>query len=73
MGRFGVTEILLILGVALLLFGGTRIASIGKGLGDGIKNFKKGLKEDDEEPKRLEGTEGAVAAETEKRETVPKT
>ena len=55
MGRFGITEILLILGVALLLFGGTRIASIGKGLGDGIKNFKKGLKEDEDEPKRLEG------------------
>ena len=71
MGRFGITEILLILGVALLLFGGTRIASIGKGLGDGIKNFKKGLKEDEDEPKRLEGSEPAVATD-EKRETVAK-
>ena len=71
MGRFGITEILLILGVALLLFGGTRIASIGKGLGDGIKNFKKGLKEDEEDPKRL--AEGdAVSGEAEKRETVAK-
>lgn len=50
MGRLGLTEILLILGVALLLFGGARIAGIGKGLGDGIKNFKKGLR-DDEPPK----------------------
>jgi sec-independent protein translocase protein TatA len=73
MGRFGITEILLILGVALLLFGGTRIASIGKGLGDGIKNFKKGLKDDDEdEPKRLEGAEGTPVAADDKRETVPK-
>lgn len=76
MGRIGITEILLILGVALLLFGGTRIASIGKGLGDGIKNFKKGLKDEDEEPKRLEGAEaglpGAGVAEVEKRETVAK-
>lgn len=71
MGRFGITEILLILGVALLLFGGTRIASIGKGLGDGIKNFKKGLKEDEDEPKRLEG-EGAAVAADDKRETVAK-
>jgi len=71
MGRFGITEILLILGVALLLFGGTRIASIGKGLGDGIKNFKKGLKEDEDEPKRLEGADAAVAAD-DKRETVAK-
>ncbi len=71
MGRIGITEILLILGVALLLFGGTRIASIGKGLGDGIKNFKKGLKEEDEDPKRLEGADAPVPAE-EKRETVAK-
>lgn len=71
MGRIGVMEILLILGVALLLFGGTRIASIGKGLGDGIKNFKKGMKEEDEEPKRLEGADAPIAAE-EKRETVAK-
>jgi sec-independent protein translocase protein TatA len=43
-------EILLILGVALLLFGAGRIADIGKGLGEGIRNFKKGIK-DDEPPK----------------------
>jgi sec-independent protein translocase protein TatA len=61
MGRFGITEILLILGVALLLFGGTRVANIGKGLGEGIKNFKKGLKEEDEDPKQLgEKTESVV-------------
>jgi sec-independent protein translocase protein TatA len=44
-------EILLILAVALLLFGAGRIADIGKGLGEGIRNFKKGLKED--EPPKL--------------------
>ncbi len=45
MGNIGVTEILLIALVALLLFGAGRIADIGKGLGQGIKNFKQGLKE----------------------------
>jgi sec-independent protein translocase protein TatA len=45
MGNIGVTEILLIALVALLLFGAGRIADIGKGLGQGIKNFKVGLKE----------------------------
>lgn len=45
MGRLGPTEILLIIGVALLLFGGGRIAEIGKGLGEGIRNFKKGITE----------------------------
>lgn len=43
----GTTEILLLCGLALLLFGGAKIAEIGKGLGDGIRHFKKGLREDD--------------------------
>lgn len=45
MGRFGGLEIVLIAVVALLLFGGSKIADLGKGLGEGIKNFKKGLKD----------------------------
>jgi sec-independent protein translocase protein TatA len=45
MGNIGVTDILLIALVALLLFGAGRIADIGKGLGQGIKNFKQGIKE----------------------------
>jgi len=48
MGNIGVTEILLIALVALLLFGAGRIADIGKGMGQGIKNFKQGLKEANE-------------------------
>ncbi|MCA9622569.1 MAG: twin-arginine translocase TatA/TatE family subunit [Myxococcales bacterium] len=55
--RPGLTEILIILGIALLLFGAGRLADIGKGLGEGIRNFKKGLKdEDDDETDQL--TEG---------------
>jgi sec-independent protein translocase protein TatA len=45
--RPGLTEILIILGIALLLFGAGRLADIGKGLGEGIRNFKKGIKEGD--------------------------
>jgi sec-independent protein translocase protein TatA len=48
MGNIGATEILLIALVALLLFGAGRIADIGKGLGEGIRNFKQGLKDEDE-------------------------
>lgn len=58
--RPGLTEILIILGIALLLFGAGRLADIGKGLGEGIRNFKKGLKddeEDDEEEALPEGKE----------------
>lgn len=64
MGRFGITEILILLGIALLLFGGSRIANIGKGLGEGIKNFKKGIKEGDDEPAKL--TEGETAEKLER-------
>jgi sec-independent protein translocase protein TatA len=35
--------------IALLLFGAGRIATLGKGLGEGIRNFKRGLKEADVE------------------------
>ena len=47
--RPGITEILLILGIALLLFGAGRLADIGRGLGEGIRNFKRGLKEDEKD------------------------
>ena len=48
MGSIGFPEILVIAVVAILLFGAGRIADIGKGLGQGIKNFKQGLKEAEE-------------------------
>jgi sec-independent protein translocase protein TatA len=50
MGRIGPTELLLIAFLALLLFGAGRLSDIGKGLGEGIKNFKKGLKDEDAPP-----------------------
>jgi sec-independent protein translocase protein TatA len=53
MGSVGPGELLIIALIALLLFGAGRIADIGKGLGQGIKNFKQGLKDEDE-PKKLE-------------------
>ncbi len=67
MGRLGFGEILIIALVALLLFGASRISDIGKGLGEGIKNFKKGLRdgdEDDDAPKQLPkaGEEGEKKA-----------
>ena len=34
----------------MLLFGSSRVSEMGKGLGEGIRNFKKGLREEDEEP-----------------------
>ena len=45
MGSVGPGELLLIAFVALLVFGAGRVADIGKGLGQGIRNFKEGLRD----------------------------
>jgi len=44
MGKFGAMEIILILAVVLLLFGGKKIPELMKGLGKGIKEFKDASK-----------------------------
>jgi sec-independent protein translocase protein TatA len=54
MGKFGVTEILVILAVVLLLFGGKKIPELMKGLGSGIKEFKNAAKEESSTDKKDE-------------------
>jgi len=51
MGNFGITEIILILLVVVLLFGGRKIPELMKGIGQGMKEFKKASRVDDEEDK----------------------
>ena len=54
-GSLGIWEILLILLIVALLFGGRKLPELGKGLGQGIKNFKnalKGLNPDEEDSKK---------------------
>ena len=51
MGSIGPTEIVIVLLVVLLLFGAGRIADVGKGFGQAIKNFKQGIREADDEPR----------------------
>ena len=46
MGNFGATEIILILLVVVLLFGGKKIPELMKGIGQGMKEFKKASKYD---------------------------
>jgi sec-independent protein translocase protein TatA len=57
MGNIGPAQLLIIALILLLIFGAGRIAEIGKGLGSGIKNFKKGLLDDDEPEKLTSGSE----------------
>ena len=48
-GKIGVVEILFIVAIALLIFGPSKFASLGKSLGEGIRNFKSSVKEDDKD------------------------
>jgi len=43
-------HILLIVGIALLVFGPSKFAALGKGLGEGIRNFKSSVKEGNDTP-----------------------
>jgi sec-independent protein translocase protein TatA len=47
MAGLGVTELLVILGIAILLFGGSKLPKLGQALGESIANFKKGVKDAD--------------------------
>lgn len=58
MGKIGFTEILLILLVVVLLFGGRKIPELMKGIGQGMKEFKKASAYDpDEEKKKSDSKE----------------
>jgi sec-independent protein translocase protein TatA len=46
----GLPELVVILAVAVLLFGGKKIPEVAKGLGEGIRNFKDALKGEEEKP-----------------------
>ncbi len=73
MGMPGGTELLIIFGIIVLLFGAKKIPDLAKGLGKGIKNFKSEMKETDEAevastdaPKKVEGSEEVASAEAPK-------
>jgi sec-independent protein translocase protein TatA len=51
MGNLGATEIILILLVVVLLFGGRKIPELMKGIGQGMKEFKKASRVEDETDK----------------------
>jgi sec-independent protein translocase protein TatA len=51
-GTLGFGEILLILLIVVLIFGTSRIPELGRGLGEGIKNFKKAVKGEEDPQKK---------------------
>jgi len=58
-GKLGIWEIILIVVLALVLFGGGKLAGVGKALGQSIRDFKKELKAD--EPEKAEDKTGDSA------------
>ncbi|HIS42975.1 MAG TPA: twin-arginine translocase TatA/TatE family subunit [Candidatus Limiplasma pullicola] len=56
--RIGITEILVILVIVLVVFGGGKLAGVGKALGQSIRDFKKEVKADDEPAKKEEDKGG---------------
>jgi sec-independent protein translocase protein TatA len=64
----GPWQIIIILVVILLLFGGNRLGEIGKGLGEGIRNFKKGIAGDDD-PKQVPPAKKADVSVVDEKET----
>ena len=78
----GPTQILIVVLIVIVLFGASRLGDVGKGLGEGIKNFKRGIggdgREEEEEEESADakqlkdsgGGESAKTAPQEKKEKV---
>ena len=68
-------ELLVIFGIVVLLFGAKKIPDLAKGIGQGIKNFKKEMKDDApttaevETPKKIEKNEEVVSSDIPKTQT----
>jgi len=57
MGKLGLTEIILILLVVVLLFGGRKIPELMRGVGQGMKEFKKATADDSDDDDIVDDTE----------------
>lgn len=68
---FGITELIIILAIALLFFGGKRLRNLGGDLGDAIKGFKKSMKDESAEEKSRK-TEDIIEVKSEKEEDTSK-
>ena len=64
-GSLGVWEIILIVLVVLLFFGGKKIPELMRGRGKGVKSFKQGLNEVEEEIKEIKKDVESEAEKTE--------
>jgi sec-independent protein translocase protein TatA len=74
MGMPSMPELLIILAIVVLLFGAKKIPDLAKGMGKGIKDFKKAIKDDDEKVADVKEIKDDVKKEavTETKDTVKK-
>lgn len=54
---FGMQELLLILGIIALLFGGSKIPELARGMGQAVREFRRSVRETEEEVKAIEEKE----------------
>jgi sec-independent protein translocase protein TatA len=52
MGEFSPLHWILVIAIALLLFGTGKFVAVGKGIGEGIRNFKSAMKPEEEKPEK---------------------
>ena len=52
MFNLGFPEMVLLFVIVILIFGTSRLPDLGRGIGEGIRNFKKSLRDDQEEEKK---------------------
>jgi sec-independent protein translocase protein TatA len=57
-GLFQPMHLLIIFGIALLVFGPRKLPELGKGIGDGIRGFKNAMKDKDDSPDKSAVTNG---------------
>jgi sec-independent protein translocase protein TatA len=63
-GSLGAPELLIILAIVVVLFGATRISGLGRDIGKGIREFRRELREGQEEDDKAKKTEATAAAST---------
>jgi len=60
MGMPSMPELLIVLAIVVLLFGAKKIPDLAKGMGKGIKDFKKAVSEDEDDIKEISSNETEV-------------
>ena len=75
MGSFSIWHWLVVLVIVVLVFGTKRLKNVGKDVGEAVKGFKQGLKDDDDAPpaQLRDGTRDAPAGEAQHRRDDEKT